>query len=155
MLTKQIRVCAGCRLGYNNEIVIPSSPYNICIAHEESRQVTPTSGKTPFTTKSTVHYHANPSCIWMKNASFVPQNIQIPPGISAQLDENNKYYLMEYFNTYLFWCKYNYCSSLSYVLPCKSIYRCDQTMVWDYVQPWPAGASEELQISYHHARGLT
>jgi hypothetical protein len=76
MLTKQIRVCAGCRFGYNNDIFIPNSPYNIVIAHEEPRQVTPKSGDVaPFTTKSTVHYHANPSCIWTKDQSFVPENI--------------------------------------------------------------------------------
>ena len=44
MLTKQILVCAGRRLGYNDEKTIPLSPYNTCIVHEESRQVTPTTG---------------------------------------------------------------------------------------------------------------
>ncbi len=102
MLTKQIRVCAGCRLGFNNEKDIPLSPYNICIGHEEIRQITPSSGKTPFTTKTTAHYHANPSCIWMKNASFMPENIQIPPGVYEHLDQSNKCYLMDYFNSFLY-----------------------------------------------------
>ena len=102
MLTKQIRICAGCRLGFNNEKAIPPSPYNICIGHEEVQQITPSSGKTPFTTKTIAHYHANPSCIWMKNASFMPESIQIPPGVHEQLDQRNKYYLMEYFYIFLY-----------------------------------------------------
>ena len=89
MLTKQIRICAGCRLGFNNEHAILPSPYNICIAHEEPRQITP-SGKKPFVTKSIVHYHANPSCIWMNNTSFLPQSIEIPPALIDKLDDNKK-----------------------------------------------------------------
>ena len=100
MLTKQIRICAGCRLGFNNEHAIPPSPYNICIAHEEPRQITP-SGKKPFVTKSILHYHANPSCIWMNNTSFLPQSIEIPPALIDKLDDNNKYYLMQYFCKYI------------------------------------------------------
>ena len=100
MLTRKIRICAGCRLGFNNEQTIPPSPYNICVAHEELRQVTP-NGKTPFTTKTTVHYHANPSCIWMKNSSFVPQSIVTPPDVLVQLDDYHKYYMMDYFNTFI------------------------------------------------------
>jgi hypothetical protein len=74
MLTKRIHVCAGCRLGFNNENNLPPSPYNICIAHDETRQITP-SGKTPFPKKVTAHYHANPSCTWFNDNLFLPQNI--------------------------------------------------------------------------------
>ena len=30
MLTKQIKVCKGCRLGYGNEVSVPDPPYNMC-----------------------------------------------------------------------------------------------------------------------------
>ena len=35
-LTKQVRICTGYRLGYCNDPEIPP-PYNICVAHEETR----------------------------------------------------------------------------------------------------------------------
>ena len=70
---------------------LPPSPCNICIAHEEPRQITP-SGKKPFITKSILHYHANPSCIWMNNTSFLPQSIEILPALIDKLDDNKKYY---------------------------------------------------------------
>ena len=50
MLTKNIKVCAGCRLGYSNTL----PPYDICIAHEETRQVP---GKS-FNAKTTMRIHS-------------------------------------------------------------------------------------------------
>ena len=100
MLTKQIRICAGCRLGFDNEHVIPPSPYNMCIAHIEPRQITP-KGKKAFTTKSVVHYHANPSCIWINNGYFLPSSIEVPEDVMSQLDQNNKNFLMQYFQKYI------------------------------------------------------
>ena len=46
-LTRQIHVCAGCRLGYCNTEKVPDPPYNICVAHEETRQITNTHTGTP------------------------------------------------------------------------------------------------------------
>ena len=63
MLTKQIKVCSG----YNNEVSIPEPPYNMCISHQESYEVSPQSSQ-PFHTTTVVHYHANPE---IKNPSFV------------------------------------------------------------------------------------
>ena len=31
-LTKQIRICAGCRFGYYNDVKLPDPPYNICVS---------------------------------------------------------------------------------------------------------------------------
>ena len=45
MLTKQMRVCAGCRLGFNNEVCVPDPPYIVCIAHEEPFVVSPKTSK--------------------------------------------------------------------------------------------------------------
>ena len=39
ILTKQIKVCEGCHFGFNNAINLPEPPYNMCIAHKESFQV--------------------------------------------------------------------------------------------------------------------
>jgi hypothetical protein len=73
MLTKNIKVCAGCRLGYNNTV----PPYDMCIVHEETR---PVPGKS-FNTKTNVHYHANPQCIWYKDPSFAPADLQVPMAV--------------------------------------------------------------------------
>ena len=56
MLTKQIKVCKGCRLGYGNEVSVPDPTYNICVAHEESI-VLPSAA---YATKTVAHYHAAP-----------------------------------------------------------------------------------------------
>ena len=92
-LTKQIRICAGCRLGYCNETEIPAAPYNICIAHEEPRQITNSRTSTPFTTKTVAHYHANPSCIWMKDNTFIPESLQIPEDVEAKLQHEHRVFL--------------------------------------------------------------
>jgi hypothetical protein len=89
MLTKNIKVCAGCRLGYNNTV----PPYDMCIVHEETR---PVPGKS-FNTKTNVHYHANPQCIWYKDPSFAPADLQVPMAVLGQLLEEHKAYLYQYF----------------------------------------------------------
>ena len=96
MLTKSIKICAGCRLGYDNSTSMPSPPYNICIAHEESRVISPATGKS-FSTATTVHYHANPQCIWLRYPSFVCQELQVPSDVSTKLQEEHKIYLYHYF----------------------------------------------------------
>jgi hypothetical protein len=96
MLTKQIKVCSGCRLGYNNQLSIPEPPYNMCIPHEESFQVSPRSAAS-FSTPTIVHYHAYPDCIWKKNPSFLPTSLNIPSSVLPKLAEANKVYLAQYF----------------------------------------------------------
>ena len=88
-LTKQICVCAGCRLGYCNDSEIPPPPYNICIAHEETRHITSPHTGSPFATKTVTHYHANPDCIWMKDPKFIPQSLQIPPDVDKRLQQEH------------------------------------------------------------------
>ena len=98
MLTKQIRVCSGCRLGYSNEIRVPEPPYNMCVSHEEPFEVR---SQQAFTTKTIVHYHANPDCIWKKNPNFVPASLKIPPTVLPNLDESNKTYFIQFFGVYV------------------------------------------------------
>ena len=93
ILTKQIKVCAGCRFGFNNAINLPEPPYNMCIAHEESFQVS----IPKFTTKTVAHYHANPSCIWKNDACFIPHLLEIPPLVEIKLKQANKQYLTQFF----------------------------------------------------------
>ena len=96
MLTKQIRVCGGCRCGFNNETRIPDPPYNVCVAHEEPYTVSPQSGKA-FTRKTVVHYHMSPECIWLKEPFFNPSQIVISQEILDQLTASHKAYLAQYF----------------------------------------------------------
>ena len=88
-ITKQIQVCVGCRLGYCDDSEIPPPPYNICIAHEETRQITNPHMGGPFTTKTVTHYHANPDCIWMKDPKFIALSLQIPPDVDARLQQEH------------------------------------------------------------------
>ena len=98
MLTKQIRVCSGCRFGYDNEVCVPAAPYNMCISHQESYQVSPRSQQVSrFTTKTVVHYHANLDCIWKKNPNFIPTSLKIPSEVMSKLVEANKTYLIKFF----------------------------------------------------------
>ena len=65
-LTKQMRVCADCRFGYCDDEKVPDPPYNICVSHEETRQITnPHTGNLQVVNLM-AHYHANPSCIWIE-----------------------------------------------------------------------------------------
>ena len=95
MLTKKIMICAGCRMGYNNSLQIPDPPYDICIAHGESRRIPFSHMHESFITKTRAHYHANPQCIYLKDPTFLPTNLQIPSNI--QLSTLDKTYLNNYF----------------------------------------------------------
>ena len=97
-LTKQIRICAGCRFGYCNDVKVPDPPYNICVPHQEMRQITnPHTGNLQVV-NSVAHYHANPSCIWIKDHTFKPESLQIPPAIDARLLQEHRIFLLQYFN---------------------------------------------------------
>ena len=98
-LTKQIRVCAGCRLGYCNTEKVPAPPYNICVAHEETRQINNSHTGVPFTTKTTAHYHANPCCIWMKDNTFKPENLHIPQEVDQGLQQE-PFSVLQYISVY-------------------------------------------------------
>ena len=97
-LTRQIRVCAGCRLGYCNTEKVPAPPYNICVAHEETRQLTNSHTGIPFTTKTLAHYHANPYCMWMKDSTFRPECLHIPQDVDQELQHEHQVFLFQYCN---------------------------------------------------------
>ena len=84
MLTKQIKVCKGCQLGYGNEVSVPDPLYNICVAHEESI-VLPSAA---YATKTVAHYHAAP-CIWIKDPTFTPHALVISSSIASKLIDSN------------------------------------------------------------------
>lgn len=67
-----------------------------CVAHEETRQVT-TQQNSTFPTKTLVHYHANPTYIWMKDDSFRPESLQIPQDVERHLQQEHRIFLSQYF----------------------------------------------------------
>ena len=97
MLTKQIKVCKGCRLGYGNEVSVPDPPYNICVAHEESIVLS----SAAYATKTVAHYHAAPTCIWIKDPTFTPHALVISSSIASKLIDSNKSYLQQFFGIQL------------------------------------------------------
>ena len=70
LLTKSIKICHGCCLGYDNSECVPEAPYNTC---EQSILVSPLS-QSSFNTKTTVHFsilqrvvglnYSNKSYLW-------------------------------------------------------------------------------------------
>ena len=97
-VTKHMRVCAGCRFGYFCDEKLPDLPYNICVSHEEIRQITNQHTGKLQVVNSVAHYHANPSCIWIKDANFKPDSLQIPPPVAARLQTEHRLYLSQHFN---------------------------------------------------------
>ena len=52
---------------------VSDQPYNICVSHQEMRQITnPHTGNLQVV-NSVAHYHANLSCICIKDPTFKPE----------------------------------------------------------------------------------
>ena len=85
-LNGHIKVCAGCRNGFRNPSgSLPGAPYDICICHEESREIIQPKTKQPATVWNKVHYHCHPACVQMNNPQFVPSLLLIPDDIQPKL----------------------------------------------------------------------
>ena len=86
LLNGHIKVCAGCRNGFRNpSSSLPGAPYDICICHEESREIIQPKTKQPATVWNKVHYHCLPACVQMNNPQFVPSLLLIPDDIQPKL----------------------------------------------------------------------
>jgi hypothetical protein len=80
-LTNQIKVCAGCRLGYSNR----NPPYDICVVHRESRNILNPLTKQNMNVPVNVHYHATVQCIVMKDKAFEPTKVVIPDSLKEKV----------------------------------------------------------------------
>ena len=88
-----IRTCQGCRGSLRaGDSSIPGAPNDLCIARAEKRPYRDNSGNlvTPTTYKPS-HYHAQLSCVWAAEPSFMPYALNIPPDVSEQLTDEHKY----------------------------------------------------------------
>ena len=79
-LTNQIKVCAGCRLGYSNR----NPPYDICVVHRESRNILNPLTKQNMNVPVNVHYHATIQCIMIKDQAFEPTKVVIPDSLKQK-----------------------------------------------------------------------
>lgn len=79
--------CAGCK-GLYTKPALP--PHDLCVQHEEWRQITFPNSLTPNSVFSNVYYHASVSCIQVNWPTFLPQYLTIPPDVSAALLPQHK-----------------------------------------------------------------
>ena len=87
VLTASIKVCAGCRLGYNNR----SPPFDVCLVHQETRSITNPLTHLNMTVPVNAHYHASASCIRMKNPSFTGDLLIIPAHLKDKMCGSSTY----------------------------------------------------------------
>jgi len=103
-LTKQIKVCQGCRSGYqrglNGDALPP--PYDIVIGHFERQQYSyQVTGITRLSRETCAHYHAFPQCILAKFPNFQPTELSIPNEVLLKLNATHKSFLNSTFGTCL------------------------------------------------------
>ena len=88
-LTASIKVCAGCRKGYQSRPDgkgLPSPPYNLCLVRKEQHLFyNVVSGRQQLSSMRNVHYHANLACPKARCQNFDPSQVQIPKEIKEKL----------------------------------------------------------------------
>ena len=87
LLTASIKVCAGCRLGYDQ----CDPPYDICITHHEKRRILNRAMGEMMLVGTNAHYHPRVSCIKLQHPSFCPSELVIPLALRNKLLSNCKY----------------------------------------------------------------
>ena len=91
-LTRQIKVCQGCRKQFHDENTDP--PLDVIVARLERRVISnPSTGDQMLTKESPSHYHPKLSCIRMVCPSFCKTNLVVPPELSLRLTAVHKAYL--------------------------------------------------------------
>ena len=81
-ISGNISRCAGCKKKYFKP---PKVPDDLCIQHEEWRQVTFPNSSSPSKIFSNAYYHASLFCIKSKWPLFTPNQLVIPPSVYARL----------------------------------------------------------------------
>ena len=103
-LSKQIRICQGCRSRYQRNLngdPLPP-PYDIIIGHFERQQYSDqVTGLTRLSRETCVHYHAFLQCIYAKFPDFQPTELSIPKEVFIKLNATHKSFLNDTFGTCL------------------------------------------------------
>ena len=81
-ISGNISRCAGCKGKYSKPALPPN---NLCVQHEEWRQITYPNSPSPSTIFSNSYYHPNLRCIRVNWPHFVPSDLVIPPTVRAEL----------------------------------------------------------------------
>ena len=88
-LTALIKVCAGCRNGYQHEPDekgLPSPPYDLCLVRKEQHLFyNVVTGRQQLSALKNVHYHPNLACPKARCPSFDSSQVQIPNEIKEKL----------------------------------------------------------------------
>ena len=87
--------CAGCKGKYTKPA---SPPHNLCVQHEEWRQMTYPNSASPSTKFGNSYYHADINCIQVNWPDFTSHQLVIPPGICATLLPEHWTYLKHAFD---------------------------------------------------------
>ena len=74
--------CAGCKAQYAKQAL---PPCDLCIQHQEWRQITFATSSTPTSLFSNVYYHSSLFCIQVNWPNFLPHRLIIPPDVHAAL----------------------------------------------------------------------
>ena len=94
-ITGNISCCFGCRGKYSKSLPPPA---DLCIKHQDWREFTSTSTGTPQSCYGNVYYHCKPACVWLRNLSFVPTELEVPEEIFEKLTLVHKEYLASIFD---------------------------------------------------------
>ena len=88
-LTAAIKVCAGCRGGYEKGIdgrSAPPPPQDLCLVRKEQYlYYNVVNGRQQYSSLSNVHYHANTNCPRVRCPNFSPNMVEIPDTIKEKL----------------------------------------------------------------------
>ena len=95
-LSKQIKVCQGCRSGYQHSLngdPLPP-PYDFVIGHIEKQQYNDQmTGLVKLSRETCYHYHPILQCIQAKFPSFKPSESTIPNEVFVRLNATHKSFL--------------------------------------------------------------
>lgn len=87
LLTPSIKICAGCRLGYDPR----APPYDICITHPETRQMLNQATGCMMTVGTNAHYRVGSDYIKPRFHNFDPSHLIIPTALRNKLLLNPLY----------------------------------------------------------------
>jgi len=109
-LTKQIKVCQGCRADYLRDAQghrLPPS-YDILVGHLECQEFCDkVTGLKQVSKETCVHFHDNPQCIVRKHPTFHAAHLTVPPAVMVRLGKVHKHFLNTNFGLQLSWTPWN------------------------------------------------
>ena len=102
-LTPSIKICAGCRGGYqrrpDGKHSLPP-PNDLCLVHREQHlYYNVVNCKQQLSSLSNVHYHANTTCPRSRFPDFNPHSVEVPDDIKSKLQPEHWIFLTNTFRS--------------------------------------------------------